>query len=113
MAREGILLDVRAVTKNYGGLRPLRIERLTVLAGQHVALVGLDQPMAEVFINLVTGATLPDTGEIVLFGRATGAIHTSDDWLSIGMKRLPMQRGHSHTDILARRDARCQPRVKP
>jgi ABC-type transporter Mla maintaining outer membrane lipid asymmetry ATPase subunit MlaF len=83
LAREGILLDVRAVTKNYGGLRPLRIERLTVLAGQHVALVGLDQPMAEVFINLVTGATLPDTGEIVLFGRATGAIHTSDDWLSV------------------------------
>jgi ABC-type transporter Mla maintaining outer membrane lipid asymmetry ATPase subunit MlaF len=83
LAREGILLDVRAVTRNYGGLRPLRIERLTIAAGQQVALVGLDQPMAEVFINLVTGATLPDAGEVVLFGRATGAIHTSDDWLSV------------------------------
>ena len=83
MARDTTLLDVRAVVKNYGGLRPLRIERLTVAAGQQIALVGLDQPMAEVFINLVTGATLPDAGEIVLFGRATGAIQTGDEWLSV------------------------------
>ena len=42
-----------ASSKDYGGLRPLRIERLTVAAGEQVALLGLDQPTAEVFVNLV------------------------------------------------------------
>ncbi len=42
-------LDLTDVSKNYGGLRPLRIQRLTVSAREQVALVGMDQPMAEVF----------------------------------------------------------------
>ena len=55
-------LELSGVAKSYGGLRPLRIQQLTVAAGEHVALIGLDQPATEVFINLVTGASLPRTG---------------------------------------------------
>jgi hypothetical protein len=44
--------------------------------------VGLDQVAAEVFTNLVTGAILPETGDIRVFGRPTSAIADSDDWLA-------------------------------
>jgi ABC-type transporter Mla maintaining outer membrane lipid asymmetry ATPase subunit MlaF len=63
-------------------LRPLRIVALSVAAGEHVALVGVDQVAAEVFINLVTGATLPEAGDIQVFGRPTSAISDSADWLA-------------------------------
>jgi ABC-type transporter Mla maintaining outer membrane lipid asymmetry ATPase subunit MlaF len=36
-----------------------------------------------VFVNLVTGATLPDEGTVSLFGRPTSAISDSADWLAI------------------------------
>jgi len=76
-------LDLTDVSKDYGGLRPLRIQRLTVSAREHVALVGLDQPMAEVFVNLVTGATLPDRGQVAVFGQSTGAIVDGAEWLRV------------------------------
>jgi ABC-type transporter Mla maintaining outer membrane lipid asymmetry ATPase subunit MlaF len=70
------------VTKQYGALRPLRIEHLTIAADDRIALLGLDQPAAEVFVNLVTGASLPDTGVVRVFGRSTLDIADSSDWLS-------------------------------
>ena len=76
-------LELSGVSKSYGGLRPLRIHQLTVAAAEHVALIGLDQPMAEVFMNLVTGASLPERGDVNVFGRATTAIADSDEWLAV------------------------------
>jgi ABC-type transporter Mla maintaining outer membrane lipid asymmetry ATPase subunit MlaF len=77
------LVELTDVSKNYHGLRPLRIEKLTIGDGELVAILGLDQPMAETFINLVTGAALPDRGEITIFGRPTTSISDSADWLSM------------------------------
>jgi ABC-type transporter Mla maintaining outer membrane lipid asymmetry ATPase subunit MlaF len=77
------VLAIAGVSKSFGGLRPLRLQELTVDAGEQVALVGFDQPSAEVFINLVTGATLPDAGTISLFGRPTADIADSADWLAV------------------------------
>jgi ABC-type lipoprotein export system ATPase subunit len=76
-------LQLAGVSKDYGGLRPLRIHQLTVACGEHVALVGLDQPMAEVFINLVTGASLPERGEVRVFGQPTPAIADAAEWLTV------------------------------
>lgn len=76
------LLEIASVSKQYGALRPLRVEQLSLAAGDHVALLGLDQPAAEVLINLVTGATLPDTGHVRVFGRTTADISDSTDWLA-------------------------------
>jgi ABC-type transporter Mla maintaining outer membrane lipid asymmetry ATPase subunit MlaF len=76
------VLHLSAVSKTYGGLRPLRIRRLAVAAAEAVALAGFDQTTAEVFVNLVTGATLPEEGAVHVFGRATADIADSDDWLS-------------------------------
>ena len=76
------VLELTGVTKAYGALRPLRIERLVLAPGDQLALLGLDQPAAEVLINLVTGASLPDTGEVRVFGRRTADITETDDWLT-------------------------------
>ena len=76
------ILDITGVTKQYGALRPLRVERLRVAGGEQVALIGFDQPAAEVLINLITGAGLPDSGTVSVFGQPTSAITDSDAWLA-------------------------------
>jgi len=79
----GPVVELTALSKDYHGLRPLRIEKLNLAAGELVAILGLDQPMAETFVNLVTGATLPDRGEVRVSGRPTTAIDDSADWLAV------------------------------
>jgi ABC-type transporter Mla maintaining outer membrane lipid asymmetry ATPase subunit MlaF len=76
------VLEFAGASKGYGGLRQLRIAELRVHAGDSVALLGFDQPTAEVFVNLATGATLPDAGEVSIFGLPTRAIEDSADWLA-------------------------------
>jgi ABC-type transporter Mla maintaining outer membrane lipid asymmetry ATPase subunit MlaF len=76
------VIELTGVTKAYGALRPLRIESLALSPGDQTALLGLDQPAAEVLINLVTGASLPDTGVVRIFGRATSEITDGTDWLT-------------------------------
>jgi ABC-type transporter Mla maintaining outer membrane lipid asymmetry ATPase subunit MlaF len=80
---KGPVLELSDVSKDYRGLRPLRIAGLAVQPGEHIAIIGLDQTTAEVFVNLITGATLPDRGEVRLFGRPTSAITDSADWLAV------------------------------
>jgi predicted ABC-type transport system involved in lysophospholipase L1 biosynthesis ATPase subunit len=77
------ILEISGVSKDFHGLRPLRVHRLTVASSDHVAIVGFDQPSAEIFVNLVTGATLPDAGTVHLFGRSTAAIADSAEWLTL------------------------------
>ena len=75
------VIEIAAVSKDYHGLRPLRIEALTLARGEHAAILGMDRPMAETFVNLVTGATLPDRGVVTTFGRPTSSIDDSAEWL--------------------------------
>ena len=76
------LLELSSVVKDYRGLRPLRIEHARLGAGEQLALLGVDQHAAEVLINLLTGATLPDQGTVNLFGRSSAEIADSTDWLA-------------------------------
>jgi predicted ABC-type transport system involved in lysophospholipase L1 biosynthesis ATPase subunit len=46
-----------------------------------MAISGIDVLGAETFVHLVTGATLPDAGDVWLFGRNTRAITDGDAWL--------------------------------
>src|SRR5436189_4964224 len=75
------VLAMRDVEKQYGGLRPLRIRHLELPPRSSTMLLGFDRPAAETFINLITGSTLPDAGEIVSLGRSTREITDSNDWL--------------------------------
>jgi ABC-type transporter Mla maintaining outer membrane lipid asymmetry ATPase subunit MlaF len=82
-APTGPVLELSDVSKDYRGLRPLRIASLSVEAADHVAILGLDEITAEVFVNLMTGASLPDRGDVRLFGRSTAAIGDSGEWLTV------------------------------
>jgi ABC-type transporter Mla maintaining outer membrane lipid asymmetry ATPase subunit MlaF len=75
-------LVLTGVEKQYAGLRPLRVRDLRVPAGRITMLIGFDRPAAEVFVNLITGASLPDKGEVASLGRPTSAIADSDEWLA-------------------------------
>ena len=75
------LLEIRGLVKNNQALRPLRIRELIVAPGAIVSLGGLDATAAETFVNLVTGATLPDEGDVILLGQNTRAIADVEAWL--------------------------------
>src|SRR5215216_5230288 len=75
------LLEIRRLVKDYQGLRPLRIRELTVAPAAIVSISGLDAIAAEMFVHLVTGATLPDEGSVTMFGQETRAIADGDAWL--------------------------------
>lgn len=75
------LLDIRALVKDYAALRPLRMRTLVLEPGRTLTLTGFDAPAAEMFVHLVTGAALPDEGDVTLFGTNTRAIENSEAWL--------------------------------
>jgi ABC-type transporter Mla maintaining outer membrane lipid asymmetry ATPase subunit MlaF len=76
------VVAMRGVMKNYNALRPLRIAELSVTPGARIALSGIDAAGAEVMLNLITGASLPDQGEVRVFGRSTAAVSDGDEWLA-------------------------------
>ena len=78
----GLVLRIEKLTKSYQGLRPLRIASLHVMAAERLALGGVDAPGAELLVNLVTGASVPDQGDVWAFGRRTADIVNADDWLA-------------------------------
>lgn len=75
------LLEVRGLVKGYQALRPLRVRALKVREGDLLSLEGLDAPAAEMFVHLVTGAALPDEGDIAIFGRNTREVPDAQEWL--------------------------------
>jgi len=76
------LIEIEGVEKSYAGLRPLRIKRLVVEADDRIAVAGFDAAAAEVFINLITGAAVPDEGDVIVAGRNTRDIATDTEWLA-------------------------------
>jgi len=81
MSADVPLLEVTGVTKQYHGLRPLRVAHLEVRPGDHLVLSGFDAASAEVFVHLVTGAAVPDEGDVRVAGRNTREIATDTEWL--------------------------------
>ena len=76
------VLEIAGVIKKYSALRPLRLQSLSIAPGERVALSGLDAPATELLVNLVTGASVPDEGEIRILGRRTADIASGDEWLA-------------------------------
>ena len=76
------LLELIDVQKQYQGLRPLRIQALAISPGERVAVLNVDAGAAEVLVNLVTGAGLPDRGEVRVMGQRTADIAGGDEWLA-------------------------------
>ena len=82
MTQPELLVEVKGVTKAYHALRPLRIQQLALHRGESLALLGMDAAMSEVLVNLITGAQLPDEGDVQVFGRSTRSIAGVDDWVA-------------------------------
>lgn len=76
------LVTLAGVRKQYGGLRPLRVNALQVRRAERVTLRGLDAQAAEMFFLLLTGAALPDEGAVAIAGRDTRDIATDTEWLT-------------------------------
>jgi ABC-type lipoprotein export system ATPase subunit len=75
------LVQIRKITKDYHSLRPLRIESLDLHEGETLALCGFDRMTAEILVDLITAAIVPDSGEITVFGQLTTAIADRESWL--------------------------------
>ena len=77
-----LVVEISGLEKDYRGLRPLRIRDFVVARGESFALLGFDAAAAEVLVNLITAATLPDRGEVRAFGQPTTAIQDAVTWLT-------------------------------
>lgn len=80
---DAALVTVHKVSKQYQALRPLRVESLVLERASVVSLMGLDASASEMLVGLLTGAVLPDEGEIRLFGKSTRDVPDSDAWLEM------------------------------
>jgi ABC-type lipoprotein export system ATPase subunit len=76
------LLEIAGLVKQHVGPVPLRIANLTIGEGDRVTLSGLDAYAAEIFMHLITGASVPDEGAVVVAGHDTRSIATDTEWLS-------------------------------
>jgi len=76
------VLELRGIVKAHGGLRPFRLRRLAVARGEVVVIEGPDAAQAAVLVDLLTGTTLPDQGEVLVDGRNTRTIESQDEWLA-------------------------------
>ena len=83
MTFDGPVVRVHGVRKEYHSLRPLRIAQFELGSTDTVALLGFDRAAAEVLVNMITGATLPDEGDVVIFGGSTRDITTTDTWFGV------------------------------
>jgi branched-chain amino acid transport system ATP-binding protein len=62
------ILEIRNLTKTFGGLRVTNDLSLTLGPGDRVALIGPNGAGKTTFVNLVTGALRPDGGTVLLDG---------------------------------------------
>jgi ABC-type transporter Mla maintaining outer membrane lipid asymmetry ATPase subunit MlaF len=76
------LIEIAGLRKQYGALRPLRVNSLSLGAGDRMTLHGLDAEAAEMLTLLITGASLPDEGTVNIAGRDTRDIQTDTEWLT-------------------------------
>jgi ABC-type transporter Mla maintaining outer membrane lipid asymmetry ATPase subunit MlaF len=83
IAADPSILRMSDVVKDYRGLRPLRVQRLSLVSGDQIAVVGMDAPAAEMLTTLVTGAALPDQGSVHVLGMSTTGIGNADQWLQL------------------------------
>jgi ABC-type transporter Mla maintaining outer membrane lipid asymmetry ATPase subunit MlaF len=76
------LIEIRDVSKSYGGLRPFRLQSLAVDRGEYIIIEGPDLRAAAVLTDLITGTTLPESGSVVVDGQATSDLSEQDQWLA-------------------------------
>ncbi|BAI76698.1 sulfonate/nitrate/taurine transport system ATP-binding protein (plasmid) [Azospirillum sp. B510] len=64
------ILDLKGVSKSYGGTTILRDIDLSIEEGEFVAIVGFSGSGKSTLINLIAGLAMPDSGELLYRGKA-------------------------------------------
>jgi ABC-type lipoprotein export system ATPase subunit len=82
MAETPPQIEIVGLLKQFQAPQPLRIDQLVVRRLDRIVLKGLDAAASELFVHLVTGAALPDEGNVLVAGRNTRDIATDTEWLS-------------------------------
>jgi len=62
-------LEVKDITKNYGGLMVLRHFNLSVAPGERRAIIGPNGAGKTTLFNIISGVTKPDSGRVHVFGK--------------------------------------------
>ena len=83
---EGTVLEVKGVSKRFGGIRAVTDASLRVGAGEIHALIGPNGAGKTTLFNLVSGLFPADTGKILLRGREIQAV-ASDEICHQGLAR--------------------------
>ena len=78
-------LEVRGLSKAYGGVQAVRGVSFAVNAGEVVALIGPNGAGKTTCFNLLNGQLRPDSGEIALAGRSVVGLRPHQVWrLGVG-----------------------------
>ena len=72
------VLDVRAVSKRFGGVKAVNNVSLTVMPGEIVSLIGPNGAGKTTTFNLISGVLPPSEGQIFLHGKDTAGLKSSD-----------------------------------
>ena len=63
------VLEIKGLTKHYGGVKALTDAHFSLLPGEHVAIVGDNGAGKSTFVRLITGAEQPNSGDLLLDGK--------------------------------------------
>jgi branched-chain amino acid transport system ATP-binding protein len=72
------VLDVRSVSRHFGGIRAVEAVSLAVMPGEIVSLIGPNGAGKTTTFNLVSGVLPPSSGRILVKGRDTAGLRSSD-----------------------------------
>ncbi len=81
------LLEVRGVSKHFGGVHALSDVSMQIAPGECVALMGGNGAGKSTLVSIVAGLTAPDTGD-VLFDGDVVAFRTPDDARHVGIETV-------------------------
>ena len=69
MNTENSVIEIRGLTKHYGGVKALTEANFCLAPGEHAAIVGDNGAGKSTFVRLITGVEPPNSGEIFLEGK--------------------------------------------
>ncbi len=72
------VLDVRGISKRFGGVKAVNDVSLRVMPGEIVSLIGPNGAGKTTTFNLISGVLPPSDGEIVIDGRSTAGLAAAD-----------------------------------
>ena len=90
------LLELRSLSKSFGGLRAVHGVSLTLMPGDRKAIIGPNGAGKTTLFNLITGIFLPTSGQVLLAGRDVTS------WPSHRRSALGMARTFQITSLFPR-----------